>query len=65
VDEQPLDADAHLARIRERADERALDGPGDVGGLVDDDAGVATELEHDLLLAGALLHPPADRRATR
>ena len=47
------------------ADEAALDRPVEVGGLVDDHAGVAAELEHDLLLAGALLHPPADRRATR
>src|SRR6185436_13004275 len=63
VDEQALDADAHLAGVRERADEGPLDRPVEVGRLVDDHAGVAAELEDDLLLAGALLHPPADRRA--
>ena len=62
VDERPLDADADLARVREAADEAALDRPVEVGGLVDDDAGVAAELEDDLLLAGPVLHPPADRR---
>ena len=62
MDEHPLDADAHLARVRVGADQAALDGPVEVGRLVDDDAGVAAELEDDALLAGALLHPPADRR---
>ena len=63
VDEHPLDADADLAGIRERADQDALDRPVEVGRLVDDDAGIAAELEDDLLLAGPLLHPPADRWA--
>ena len=63
VDEHPLDADADLAGVGERADEHAPDRPVEVGGLVDDHAGVAAELEDDLLLAGPLLHPPADRRA--
>ncbi len=61
--EHPLDADADLAGVGERADEAALDGPVEVGGLVDDHAGVAAELEDDPLLARPLLHPPADRRA--
>ena len=65
VDEHPLDADADLARIGEAADEGPLDRPVEVRGLVHDDAGVAAELEHDLLLAGPLLHPPADRRRAR
>ncbi len=43
--------------------EDPLDRPVEVRGLVDDDPGIAAELEHDLLLAGALLHPPADARA--
>jgi len=33
------------------------------GVAVDDDAGVPAELEDDLLLPGAFLHPPPDRRA--
>ena len=61
VDEHPLDTDADLAGIGERADEAAPHRPVEVRRFVDDDAGVATELEHDLLLAGPLLHPPADR----
>ena len=65
VDEHPLDADADLAGVGEGADEAPPDRPVEVGGPVDDDAGVAAELEDDLLLAGALLHPPADRRASR
>ena len=32
----------------------------EIGVLVDDHAGVAAELEHDLLHAGAPLHVPAD-----
>src|SRR5690242_21284421 len=63
VDEHPLDADADLAGVRERANERPAHGPVEVRRLVDDHAGVAAELEDDLLLARALLHPPADRRA--
>ncbi len=63
VDEHPLDADADLAGVGEGADEAAPDGPVEVGRLVDDDPGVAAELEDDLLLAGPLLHPPADRGA--
>ena len=61
VDEHPLDADADLAGVGEGTDEAAPHRPVEVGRLVDDDPGVATELQHDLLLAGALLHPPADR----
>src|SRR3972149_5112485 len=37
--------------------------PVEVGAVVDDDPGVAAQLEHDLLLARALLHAPADGRA--
>ena len=65
VDERALDADAHLAGIGETADEDPLHGPVEVGSLVDDDPGVAAELEHDLLLAGPLLHPPADAAGCR
>ena len=36
MDEHPLDADAHLAGVREGADEAALDRPVEVGALVDD-----------------------------
>ena len=44
--------------VRRTAQSRSAD-------LVHDDAGIAAELEDDLLLAGALLHPPADGRAAR
>ena len=49
--------------VLERALDAALCGPVEVRARIHDDAGVATELEHDLLLAGPLLHPPADARA--
>ena len=64
VDEHALDADAHLTGVGEGPDEAALDRPVEIGALVDDHAGVATELEHDLLAPGALLHPPPDRGRT-
>src|SRR5439155_22477367 len=63
VDEHSLDADADLSGVGKRADEDPLDGPVEVRRLVDDHPGVAAELEADPLLAGPLLHPPADRRA--
>src|SRR4029079_2349078 len=63
VYEHPLYADADLAGVCEGADEDTADGPVEVGRLVDDHPGVAAELEDHLLLARALLHPPAHRRA--
>src|SRR3972149_6371970 len=56
-------ADADLARVGERPHEDPLHGPVDVRGPVHDHRGVAAELQDDLLLAGPLLHAPADGRA--
>jgi PPK2 family polyphosphate:nucleotide phosphotransferase len=61
VDEDPLDADADLAGVAEGANRDPADGPVEVGAPVDDRPGVAAELEHDPLLAGARLHRPAHR----
>jgi hypothetical protein len=54
-----------LASAPEAADEEAPDRPVEVRRTVDDHASTATELEHDLLHARALLRPPADRWAVR
>ncbi len=63
MDEHALDADADLAGVGEGADEDALDGPVEVRRAVDDDGSVAAQLQDDVLLARAGLHPPADGRA--
>ena len=59
VDEDPLDADAALAGLVERAEDDPVRRVLEVGVLVDDAGGVAAELEHDLLLARPGLERPA------
>ena len=58
-----LHRDARLARVLEAAPDHALGRECQVGVLVDDDPGVAAELERDALAAGPSLERPADRRA--
>src|SRR5690606_28277756 len=62
VDAHPLHADAALARLVVGPEHDALADAVEVAALirVDDAGGVAAELEHDLLLAGARLQIPAD-----
>ena len=59
-DEDALDRDADLPGVGEGADLDAVDREVEIGVAVDDDPGVAAELEHDLLHAGTPLHFPAD-----
>ena len=59
-DEDALHRDADLTRVGKRADADPIDGEIEIGVGIDDHAGVAAELENDLLHASAALHLPAD-----
>jgi hypothetical protein len=62
VDDDALDPDAALAGLVEGAEHDPRHGVVEVGVGIDDHGGVAAQLEHDLLLAGAGLEVPAHLR---
>jgi hypothetical protein len=60
LDEDALDGDAGLAGVAEASGDATVSCVAQIGVAVDDDGGVASELEDDFFLPGAALDIPAD-----
>ena len=62
VDDDPLHADAALARLIKGTKDNPLQRVVQIGVMIDDHGGIATQFENDLFLAGLGFQIPTDAR---